>query len=602
MNIRLLFLGLRGSCRCRMAGVFARRRATPGISVTFATVEPDVTDPLADEVMAEIGLPLGAESCSTLAEVSRSEYDIVVLVCSQAAAQLPLLPGRPTLVQWNLPEPLLFGKDVETRRAEFRNLRDTVRRQVADLFEQGYLEAVADVRANSAMLIDSISDGLLVHDMRRRIVLFNRAAEEITGRRRQDVVGHDCHQVFGCGFCGGKCVLENNTSPEPGFDERRTRIKITTVEGEPRTLDARIRPLREASGRWVGLVAVFHDITREFTLARRMGEMQSFAGIVGRDAKMQEVFDLIRDVADSTVPILIRGESGTGKELVAAAIHNEGPRAGKAFIAVNCGALPEGLLESELFGHVRGSFTGAIRDKKGRFELADGGTLFLDEIGDISPTMQVRLLRVLQEGVMQRVGSEAPIKVDVRVISATHRDLQKEIAAARFREDLFYRLNVVPIWIPPLRERLTDIPLLVDHLLARFLGEMGRETEVRVSSEAMDVLLSYDWPGNVRELQNWLQYALVKCRGEEIRPEHLPSARIASRPDRFPALSRAAPGRTPPSVPRVPLTVERVRDALAQCRGNRRDAARALGVARATLYRFFESHPDAVGNFPEAAP
>jgi len=203
--------------------------------------------------------------------------------------------------------------------------------------------------------------------------------------------------------------------------------------------------------------------------------------------------------------------------------------------------------------------------------------------------MQVRLLRVLQEGVMQRVGSETPIKVDVRVISATHRDLQKEIAAARFREDLFYRLNVVPIWIPPLRERLADIPLLVNHLLARFLAEMGRSTAMRISPEAMDLLLTYQWPGNVRELQNWLQYALVKCRSDEIRPEHLPPARMALQPAGSPVQTG-----TPPAVVRAPLTVERVRDALAASRGNRRDAAHALGVARATLYRFFQDHPEAL--------
>jgi PAS domain S-box-containing protein len=574
-----------------MAGAFARRRALPGISVVAATLEQAPAEPLVAEVMAEAGVPISPEPCPLLAEVTRDEFDLVIVTCQQAGSLLPLLPGRPTLVQWALPDPAQFSRDPARRREEFRNLRDTIRRLVADFFDQGYLEAISGLRASGAMIADSISDGLLVHDMQRRIVMFNRAAEEITGRRRQDVVGHDCHQVFGCGFCGGKCVLENVSGPEPGFDERRERIEITTTEGERRMLEARIRPLREANGRWAGLVAVFHDVTREFALARRMGEMQSFAGIVGRDAKMQAIFDLIRDVADSTVPILIRGESGTGKELVAAAIHNEGPRAGKPFIAVNCGALPEGLLESELFGHVRGSFTGAIRDKKGRFELADGGTIFLDEIGDISPAMQVRLLRVLQEGVMQRVGSEAPVKVDVRVISATHRDLQKEIAAGRFREDLFYRLNVVPIWLPPLRERLADIPLLVQHMLTRFLAEMGRTVPVRVSPEAMDLLLTYDWPGNVRELQNWLQYALVKCRGDQIRPEHLPPARIATRPA-APAGAAAAPG---PVAARQPLSVERVREALEKCQGNRREAARLLGVARATLYRYFDAHPEASG-------
>jgi DNA-binding NtrC family response regulator len=391
--------------------------------------------------------------------------------------------------------------------------------------------------------------------------------------------------VFGDGFCGARCVMEAVADGEPDFTERRSQLQVATQAGDLRTLEARIWPLRSPDGRWVGLVAVFHDVTREVSLVRRMGAEQSFAGIIGRDAQMQDVFSLIRDVADSSVSILIQGESGTGKELVAAAIHNEGPRAGKPFLAVNCGALPEGLLESELFGHVRGSFTGAIRDKKGRFELADGGTLFLDEIGDISAAMQMRLLRVLQEGVIQRVGSETTIHVDVRVISATHRDLQREIAAGRFREDLFYRLNVVPIWLPPLRERLADIPLLVDHLLARFLVEMGRTGQVRVSPEAMDALLAHDWPGNVRELQNWLQYALVKCRGTEIRPEHLPPARVhARRMDAEP---------TAPASAHAELTLERVLAALKNANGNRRDAALALGVGRATLYRFFTAHPEA---------
>ncbi len=564
-----------------MAGAFVQGREVSGVSVSFATIAPEAADSLADEVMAEIGLQPRTELCLSLAEAAKNEYDIVIVVCPQAAEQLPLLPGRPTVVRWTLPDPAGFSSDPEARRAEFRRLRDTIGRLVADLFEQGYLDAIAATRASSAMIADSISDGLLVHDMQRRIVVFNRAAEEITGRCRQDVIGRDCHAIFGCGFCGGKCVLERARGGAPDFTEKQERIELATRDGERRTLDARLWPLRDNEGRWVGLISVFHDITRECSLVRRVGELQSFAGIVGRDARMLEVFDLIRDVADSTVPILIRGESGTGKELVAAAIHHEGPRASKPFIAVNCGALPEGLLESEIFGHVRGSFTGAIRDKKGRFELSDGGTIFLDEIGDITPAMQVRLLRVLQEGVMQRVGSETSIRVNVRVISATHRDLQKEIAAGRFREDLYYRLNVVPIWIPPLRERLADIPLLVNHLLAQFCDT--KTGAVRVSPEAMDALLNYAWPGNVRELQNWLQYALVKCHGDEIRPEHLPPARQTA-PQTASAAGRADA--------RAPLSIERVRDALTRAQGNRRDAARILGVARATLYRFFDAHPE----------
>ncbi len=593
MNVRVLFLDGRDGSSSRMAAALARRRATPGVAISQAMLEPGTPDPLVAEVMAENGWSLNGEPDTTLADMAGQEYDLVIALCAQAAAQLPLLLGRPAVVIWRLPEPAQFAVEPAVRRMEFRKLRDMLQQLVADLFEQGYVQALAALRVHTTMIVESMSDGLLVHDMQRRIVLFNRAAEAITGRRRQDVVGHDCHQIFGCGFCGGKCVL--GTGTEPGFTERRDRMEITTTEGESRTLDALIRPLHALDGRWVGVAALFHDVTREFALARRVGEMQSFAGIIGRDGKMQEVFDLIRDVANSAVPILLRGESGTGKELVAAAIHNEGPRASKPFVAVNCGALPEGLLESELFGHVRGSFTGAIRDKKGRFEIADGGTIFLDEIGDVSPAMQVRLLRVLQEGVIQRVGSEAPVRVDVRVISATHRDLQKEIADARFREDLFYRLNVVPIWLPPLRERLADIPLLVSHLMARFLAEMQRASAVRISPEAMDQLLTYDWPGNVRELQNWLQYALVKCHGDEIRPEHLPPARMLSR---MPVAAVVPASR---AAPRERLTLARVRAALDQCQGNRREAARALGVARATLYRFFAAQPEgAEGGNPKA--
>jgi PAS domain S-box-containing protein len=595
MKLRLLFLGLRAACPNRMAAAFARRQ--PGaeeMEIGCATIEAAPPDPAAGAAMAETGLRLEEEACPELAALDGRPFDIVVTLCRQAGDRQPLLSGRPAVIQWNLPDPAGFDADPARRVAQFRELRDAIRRLVADLFEQGYVAAFASLRAASDLILDSISDGILAHDLQRRIVFFNRAAETITGRTEADVLGRDCHAVFGCGFCGAKCALDNAAPDAPGFEERRERMELAAVGGARRTLDARILPLRDRHGRWVGLVSVFHDVTREVHLERRMAAEQSFAGIVGRDPKMQGVFQLVRDVADSGVPILIQGESGTGKELVAAAIHNEGPRAAGPFVAVNCGALPEGLLESEMFGHVRGAFTGAIRDKKGRFELADGGTIFLDEIGDVSPAMQMRLLRVLQEGVIERVGGEQSIRVDVRVISATHRDLRREIEAGRFREDLYYRLNVVPIWMPPLRERLADLPLLVEHLLGRFLREMGRPGTLRVSAAAMDALLAHDWPGNVRELENWLQYALVKCRGDAIGPEHLPPAHLASRR----AAAAAAPAAPPPAARRPPLNVERVREALARTGGNRRDAARELGVARATLYRFFEAHRGEFGEEP----
>jgi len=313
-------------------------------------------------------------------------------------------------------------------------------------------------------------------------------------------------------------------------------------------------------------------------LRHRLKTEQSFAGIVGRDAKMLELFDTIREVAEVNVPVLIQGESGTGKELVAAAIHNEGLMADKPFVPVNCGALPEGVLESELFGHVKGAFTGAVHDRKGRFELADGGTIFLDEIGELPAAMQVKLLRVLQEGTFQRVGGEESIKVDVRVISATNKNLAEEVAAGRFREDLFYRLCVVPVYLPPLRERRNDIPLLAKSLFKRALIEMDRE-DVILSPETVGVLMDYDWPGNVRELENALQYALIKCRDNLLLPDYLP----------LKILQTYVPIHPHPKKHRKrKLDAETVWRTLDETGGNKVETALRLGVSRATLYRFLK--------------
>ncbi|MCK4839659.1 MAG: sigma 54-interacting transcriptional regulator, partial [Desulfobulbaceae bacterium] len=248
-----------------------------------------------------------------------------------------------------------------------------------------------------------------------------------------------------------------------------------------------------------------------------------------------------------------------------------------------CGALPENLLESELFGHVRGAFTGAVRDKKGRFELADGGTIFLDEIGDISLAMQVKLLRVLQNGTFQRVGGEETIRVDVRVISATNKNLREEIEAGRFREDLFYRLCVVPVVIPPLRERRSDIPLLAHHFIKQIAAEEGRD-ELRLSPEAMDILLTHAWPGNIRELQNVIRYLMVRCREDVARPQHLPDNLLAG------LTARSAAAAVSPRK-RKKLTVASVRQSLAETGNNRLQAAKLLGVGRATLYRFLNANP-----------
>jgi len=565
---KVLFLASRNACRGPMAFAFARAAAQSEVSVVSAGVEAVDIYPMTVRVMGEAGLDLSDWQPGNLAELGTQEFDVVVTLSREAAVACPVLPGNPARVDWDMADPhAVAGDEAESLRA-FQHTRDEIQRLVNDLFHRGYCAALTASKSCQNLILNNLAEGIIAHDMNRRIFFVNDAAERITGHRREDVVNQACHDVFDGGMCGGKCLFDGDKKPQ--FKTLRRELSITTKEGEKRSIDMGLRQITDAAGEPCGVVACLLDRTREHYLARRAGEIEQFAGIVGRDAKMLEVFDLIHQLTDTNAPVLIHGESGTGKELVAAAIHNEGPRAKQMFVPVNCGALPEHLLESELFGHVKGSFTGAIRDKKGRFELADGGTIFLDEIGDVTPAMQVRLLRVLQEGRFERVGSETTLQVNVRVISATNKDLAEEIATGRFREDLYYRLDVVPIYLPPLRERRSDIPLLMTYILAMAVKEIGREG-MSFSPAATDVMVDYDWPGNVRELQNWTQYALVKCRGDVIRPEHLPPGRGG--------VSRG--GRR-----RRKLDLDSVREALARCEGNKVETARALGVSRATLYRF----------------
>lgn len=308
-------------------------------------------------------------------------------------------------------------------------------------------------------------------------------------------------------------------------------------------------------------------------LRKRLQEQYRFQDLVSKSPRMQKVFHLAQEVADLRSTVLIRGDSGTGKELVARAIHNSGDRAERPFIAVSCAALAETLLESEMFGHEKGAFTGAVSQKKGKFEQADGGTLFLDEIGEISAKVQVDLLRVLQERSFYRVGGSEEVKVDVRVIAATNKDLEREVHAGRFREDLFYRLNVIEIVLPPLRDRRQDIPLLVNHFLEKLAPEMARETP-EVSEGAMKMLLAYDWPGNVRELENAVERAMVTCRGPVLTE------------DSFAFLARANDRtfQAPPDMTLQELEKQAILAALERTQGNIKEAAAALGIDRSTLY------------------
>ena len=439
------------------------------------------------------------------------------------------------------------------------------------------LENLVCHQDNLENILDNLKEGIIAHDMHRRIFFFNTEAEHITGYSRQEVLGRDCHEAFGNPFCGERCVFCDD-NPEPAAKSEYT-LNLTTKTGEHRRVEMTVTSMKNVDGRFTGVLASFKDITALFSLQMKAGELTNFGNIIGQDSKMLDIFKQIRDVAGYDYPVHISGETGTGKELVANAVHSESSRAGAPFVPINCGALPEGLIESELFGHIKGAFSGAIRDKKGRFELADGGTIFLDEVAELSNNMQVKLLRFLQEGKFERVGGEQTTSVNVRVISATNKELKKAVKQGTFRDDLYYRLNVIPIRLPPLRERKIDIPLLVEHFLQE-AGERYNRKPLKISSKAMALMLDYRWPGNVRELQNAIQFAIVKCSAKTISAADLP---LELREIENVCIRRG---------PSRKLTLEGVRSTLQKTGGNKAKAAKLLGVGRATLYRFLGEYPE----------
>jgi PAS domain S-box-containing protein len=451
-------------------------------------------------------------------------------------------------------------------------------------------------------LLDLLEDGIVVHDEERRIYLVNKATEKITGLSKKKIIGMDCHKAFRPGgLCGGACAFPDGVSAKSNVN-REVEVTFTREDGEDRRIKVRSDPVL-IGGKKRGVLAVIRDITEINDLRRRVNPKRHFHGMIGVSSALRDVFETIRSVGASEYPVLITGESGTGKELAAAAIHKESRRCDGPFVPVNCGALPENILESELFGHVRGAFTGAIRDKKGRFELAEDGTLFLDEVGDLPLLVQVKLLRVIQEKTFERVGGEKSITANVRIIAATNRDLRQMVAEGSFREDLYYRICVVPIELPPLRERKEDIPFLVEDILKT----INRETQnnfARVDDDAMGIILAHTWPGNIRELINALQYASVRGSGGTIEAKYLPyeirfgpsvetSIRVrASGQGNFP-FSLEFPRSSETAIlqvkrARANLTAEAVERALTETGGNKVKAAKLLGVGRATLYRFMD--------------
>jgi len=430
---------------------------------------------------------------------------------------------------------------------------------------------------NLVRILDNLKEGIIAHDLNRRIFFFNREAERITGYHRSEVMHRDCHEAFGEPFCGERCLFQEGNVFVP--DNAEYPLTIVTKDGETRNVEMSASRMHDENNDIIGVIAFIKDVTDVVQFQLRTGKLNGYQNIIGHDWKMIRIFQQIRDLAGYDYPVHVSGETGTGKELVAEAVHAGSRRAGAPFVPINCGALPEGLIESELFGHVKGAFTGAIRDKKGRFELADGGSILLDEVAELSKEMQVKLLRFLQTGKYEKVGGEQTVSVNVRIISATNADLKQEVKNKNFREDLYYRLNVIPIHLPPLRDRKNDIPLLVDYFLKQF-NEQLESKNISITSDAVSLMMDYEWPGNVRQLQNFLQYAIVKSSGNYIRPEDLPME--------LGALQTGQKRRGPAKK----LNFESVAAALKKTGYNKAKAARLLGVGRATLYRFLNDHPD----------
>lgn len=374
-------------------------------------------------------------------------------------------------------------------------------------------------RLQKALILDSVADGVFTVDRDWRITSFNLSAEQITGWNRESAIGQFCSDVFCSSLCGKNCAIAE--SLYTGLPVANRSIVIKNRKGDKVSVSISAAPLVDHDGNVLGGVETFRDLSVETSLRQQLTKSYTFEQMVSKSPAMQRIFQIMPEISKSESNVLILGESGTGKELVANAIFHASYRNDRPFIVVNCGALPDTLLESELFGYKAGAFTDARKDKIGRFAAAEGGTIFLDEIGDIPQSLQVKLLRVLQQKVYEPLGSNTPIKADVRIITATNKNLLELVKRGEFRDDLYYRLNVVNILLPPLRERLEDIPLLLEHFVKKFRAEKQKDI-VGVADEVVALLMKYKYPGNIRELENIIEYGFILCPGGFIQLEHLP--------------------------------------------------------------------------------
>ena len=426
------------------------------------------------------------------------------------------------------------------------------------------------------VILNSIADGVFTTDNDGKITFINKAGQEITGFSSKEAVGRYCFDVFRADICQSRCALKETLKTKKEIIDLPATILKKGGQKVPISISTAV--LKNERGQIIGGVETFRDLSVIEELKKELFEKYTLGDIISKNYLIHNIFNILPNIAESDSTVLIQGASGTGKELFAKAIHTLSPRKTRPFIKVNCGALPDTLLESELFGYVKGAFTDAKKDKPGRFALANEGTIFLDEVGDMSPSLQVKLLRVLQEKEYEPLGSTNPRKTDVRIIAATNKDLSKLISEGIFRDDLFYRLNVVKIELPPLSQRREDIPLLINAFVQKFNAKMGKQI-VGVSDQALRLLLKHDYPGNIRELENIIEHAFVLCKGDRIDLDCLPKEITEDQKIENPSMALQE------ETPLEKAETEVIEKILKKYDGNRIKTAQELGIDRTTLWR-----------------
>ncbi len=423
----------------------------------------------------------------------------------------------------------------------------------------------------SKLILESINDGVFTTDRDCRIASFNRAAEKITGFSREEAVGNYCFDIFRSDICHSRCALLDTL--EKGDTHRHVRATIITKSGKQVPISVTTSVLRDNDGNLIGAVEFFQDLSQVENLRARISQLEVIDEMASANPEMQRIINLLPDIGSSECNVLILGPSGAGKELIARSLHNLSPRKDGPYIRINCAALPETLLESELFGYVKGAFTDAKRDKEGLFLAANGGTLLLDEIAEMPLSLQVKLLRVLQDGEFQPLGSTKTMRTNARILATTNRDIESMVREESFREDLYYRINIISVRVPSLKDRPEDLPRLVDFFVQKFRDKRGKAIQ-GLSADALKILRRYDFPGNVRELENAIEHAFVLCHNSIIETKHLPP-RIVS------GAEQQADTAAEPEIDEEAV----IKEALQRKAGNRRKAARELGMHRTTLWR-----------------